>query len=368
MVRQHHINFLMLLIAAVLVITGCSSSSNAAAPTSVAGSPNIIAPIIRVVQGLPIEKSISEEIIPQNNCYGNSPVSTVIQRSRTIKRSVDLGSGVTVSGSGEVGVPGMGDVQVGAEIAANYNVSYGDEETVSRNIMLTAKEGSNLNHRVRQYEVWETGEVIISSGNTEVARYPYEFRSDFKFELVDVEPIQCLTGNAASPLPTQTATVVPLTVTSPPPTATVIPPTATLPIIVSVTKDFTIQANQGWNDTRQVVKAGDLVEIAYISGLWTYWPGTIAPFDGIGTPDYICARIQPAANCVEPMPEVAKGALIVRIGEEKPIYVGNIVIFHVIEDGVLQLSMNHSKILSDLTKSEGSILVHIIITPQNEQP
>ncbi len=184
--------------------------------------------MIRVIDsGAPIQKPLSEEVIPQNNCRGNSPVSNLVERSRTISRSAELGGGATISGSGEVGVPGIGGVQVGAEIAATYNTSYGEEETVSRNITLTAKEGSSLNHRVRQYELWRSGEVVISVGDDELARYPYEFRTDFGLELVDVQPIDCSTTSTASPAPSVAPTAPP---TSAPPTSAPAPTgTATQP-------------------------------------------------------------------------------------------------------------------------------------------
>ncbi|HLF87654.1 MAG TPA: hypothetical protein VI451_01805, partial [Anaerolineales bacterium] len=83
-----------------------------------------------------------------------------------------------------------------------------------------------------------------------------------------------------------------------------------------LTTQFTVQANQGWNDTGIRVETGDLVEIQRQSGVWTYWAGQISPFDAEGNPQaYICATEQEASQCVEPLPEANKGAMIARVGD-----------------------------------------------------
>jgi len=126
---------------------------------------------------------------------------------------------------------------------------------------------------------------------------------------------------------------------------------------------FTVQANQGWNGTGIRVETGDLVEIQRQSGVWTYWAGQISPFDAEGNPQaYICATEQEASQCVEPLPEANKGALIARVGDATPVYIGNHSAFRAATTGALELSMNDSSLAIDLADNEGFIAVEITVS------
>lgn len=132
-----------------------------------------------------------------------------------------------------------------------------------------------------------------------------------------------------------------------------------------LTTQFTVQANQGWTDTGIQIESGDVVDIQRCSGVWTYWPEQIAPFDADGDPQtYVCATVQEAAQCVEPLPEANKGALIARVGETTPIYIGNHSAFQAATTGVLELSMNDSALASDYADNEGFVVVEITVTSE----
>ena len=232
-----HYPFLLLAVIALLI--GCDGSSNG--PTR---KVEAVVPTIRVLpSGEPPEKRVvSTETILQNNCGGSAGVLNAIGRSRSIVYSLELGGEVSVDAGGSVGVPGVGAVQVGAEVAARYGVTYGQEETLSRSLTVSAKEGTNIIHTLRQVEYWETGDLVLETGGQK-RRYPYRFRRDFGIELVESEDIGCDTGRIPSATPTSlptstrtastvvpvepTATAVSQTATSVPPTATLVPPTAT---------------------------------------------------------------------------------------------------------------------------------------------
>jgi hypothetical protein len=165
----------------------------------------------------PEKRVISSESIPQNNCGGSASVSATIERSRSIAYTLEMGGEVTVDASGSAGIPELGEVQVGAEVAAKYGVSYGQKETLSRSVTVSAKEGTNILHLLRQVEYWETGELIIEQGD-KTLRYPYSFRRDFGVELVKSENRGCptptsTTSKRESPTPTnesaQTSTLAP---------------------------------------------------------------------------------------------------------------------------------------------------------------
>jgi hypothetical protein len=194
-------------------------------------SPTSSHPIIQVVHSnIPPEKQvIFVETIPQNNCGGTAPVSNELERFRTIVHTIELGGGVAVNEKGEAGIPGVGNVQVGAEVAATYGYSYGQQDTISRKLTVSAKEGSWVNHKIQQVEYWQPGEVIILIADKEVGRYHYQFRTDFGIEFVETTPLSCPISVAT------TATAVPPTssISSESPTNTPESPTT---VTVTATK------------------------------------------------------------------------------------------------------------------------------------
>lgn len=173
-------------------------------------------------------------------------------------------------------------------------------------------------------------------------------------------------GRFAQPVPTRI-----LVITAASPTVQTAIPSTPLPIllptdtpIIQISSAFTVQANKGWNNTGLSIQTGDSVQIEYQDGLWTHWPGKVPLYGATGqtTERYICAEIQPASQCVEPMPQAQKGALIARVGATSPIYVGNRVTFRASNSGPLELGMNDSKLPIDFSKDEGFLVVRITVT------
>lgn len=178
------------------------------------------------------------------------------------------------------------------------------------------------------------------------------------YKEVQVKLAEVETKLAQVQLPTSTATIFP---SATPSSITAMPVSTPTPNIV--TRTFTVYANKSWTDTGMGVGAGDKMRIEYQGGLWTYWPGTVAPFDANGNPQrYICADLIKASDCIEPLPQANKGSLIARIGSGGVMYVGNRSAFDAINAGSLELSMNDSKLPIDYSKNEGSIVVRITIT------
>ena len=173
-------------------------------------------------------------------------------------------------------------------------------------------------------------------------------------------------GKFAQSVPTQAPVVAAasLTVqtTITPPSQPTLPPTDTP--IIQVSSPFTVQANKGWNNTGLGIQIGESIQIEYQDGLWTHWPGQVPHYGATGqtTGRYICAEIELASQCVEPMPQAQKGALIARIGATSPIYVGNRVTFRASHSGPLELGMNDSILPSDFSKDEGFLVVQITVT------
>jgi len=217
-------------------------------------------PIIQVIpyKGAVKDRVIFTEEISQNNCGNSRDLPHSVDRSQTVAYTLEVGGGVTVNVDGTIsaGLPGdLADIEVsvGAEVAAQYGVSYGKEETFSKSLTVVTEAGSNRQFTIRHIELWETGELVITIGEWQ-QRYPYKFRRGFGLEQVDSRDLGCPTPTVE---PTGTPPPEPpLTPTRRPPTTT---PTPTLPPEESgwhLYDDFTapdaLDTNWWLNDENQI--------------------------------------------------------------------------------------------------------------------
>jgi hypothetical protein len=147
-------------------------------------------PQIFVFPGLQEERLISQEVIDLLNCTGNAESALEVTRSHSVLYTLELGHEITVSADGRAGIPGIGEVGVGTAVAANYRVGYGRSETVSRSQTVAAAPVSHLRHTIQQFEIWETGELLIVAGEIS-QRLPYSFRRDFSIKAVAPANIVC---------------------------------------------------------------------------------------------------------------------------------------------------------------------------------
>jgi len=184
---------LVLILALLPFMVACTCSKPAPAPKPTpAPAPKPTPPTVRVAPSTnpPEQRLIRIEEVPQPNCGGTSPVSQTIERSSSISHTLELGQGITVSASGIAGIPGIGQVQVGAEVARQHGVAYGQIETLTHSISLSAKEKTTVLHKIAHYEVWETGDLLITAGG-ETSKYPYSFRKAFRLELIESKEEVC---------------------------------------------------------------------------------------------------------------------------------------------------------------------------------
>lgn len=166
-----------------LLLDGCDTA-NPTDEVADASNSSAISPVVSVVGGtVPEYRVIRTEKIPQYNCGGNEPVDTTIEKQRNIVRVVELGSDFAVSAGGEVGIGGTG-VQLGAEIASHFGVSYGVGESISRSLTVRASPKTFMTHEIALQEVWEVGTAVVVIDEA-VYEIPFSFRSDFSVDLVD---------------------------------------------------------------------------------------------------------------------------------------------------------------------------------------
>lgn len=111
---------------------------------------------------------------------------------------------------------------------------------------------------------------------------------------------------------------------------------------------ITVNADQVWTNTGIKIKAGDILAINYISGRWS--PGPNQDVDAIGyggDPRSINNVIM----------GVSHAALIGRIGDHDPFFVGDHYYHTVGESGVLFLGINDT----DLGNNSGSLQIEVEI-------
>ena len=185
----------------MLVTIACAAPGGVPAPTASAptAAKTVIVPnpTVDLIGSTRREVgSQTEERIEQNNCGGSNDVSQTIKRSRTIERTLDLGSEFTVEAGGQVGLLGA-NVNLGVSIANSLGYSYGSSETVERSITLQATPGKNTEHNISLQEIWEVGEarVVVAS---QAITLPFRFRSDFAVNLVESVDVRCSAAEATS--------------------------------------------------------------------------------------------------------------------------------------------------------------------------
>ena len=205
------------------------------------------------------ERLISEERIPQDNCDGTAEMSQTVSREHAVLHTMELGAGLTVSADGQAGVPGVGQVGVGTEVATHYRVGYGRQEAMSRFQTVSAAPRSHMQHTIQHFEIWETGEVLIITGNYQ-ERLPYGFRRDFSIKVAASANIGCPLDGHDDPSSVDNSSPI------------VDPPVVTIPMatpqnapIATVSSQLVnLVQNPGFENGTQGWEASD--DISFVSG------------------------------------------------------------------------------------------------------
>ena len=172
--------------------------------------------------------------------------------------------------------------------------------------------------------------------------------------------------------PTGTVTVTPTSTgtptSSPSPTATA---TATLtarmrlflPVLLKTLRivsdrQASVDAHREWQDIAIPLLAGDEIQITYLSGTWSIWPGVDPYTDAEGQPGRRdSCTLLPSANT---------GGLIARSNGGPPHFIGNAGRFVAATSGNLELSMNDC--LGHFYDNGGQIAVWITVKQAVERP
>jgi hypothetical protein len=107
-----------------------------------------------------------------------------------------------------------------------------------------------------------------------------------------------------------------------------------------------VDADRAWTDTQVDLASGDRLEIDALGGTWSPWPG--GQYDALGFGG------DPRCDCNRLM-GVSHAALIARVGDGEPFFVGDHWEQLVGDSGTLFLGINDTR----LDDNSGSLEVHI---------
>lgn len=139
-----------------------------------------------------------------------------------------------------------------------------------------------------------------------------------------------------------------------PPTAT--PHSAPVPTPTHRTGQTTVAATELWHDSGVYARAGDYVEITYISGQWSYSPSQPLS-DGNGPPEqFVCTQHYPADQCNNPINDAVEGSLVGRIGSQL-LPIGDAIQVTAQQSGDVQLMINEY----GLGDNRGALVVTIVV-------
>ena len=214
---------IILLLAVILPMLACGGGGE---------NEQAAAPVVQITikeDNTPLLEVVDVEVVPQDNCGGSAEVENGLERSRTIEHTMTVGGGIELTADGGIKPGGVG-VNLGASVAANYDVGYGQADEIGRSISVKAKEGTRMEHTIQLVEQFETGEaIVIIDGST--YKVPFVFRTDFAVILQGSHDLGCLptaTPDPNQPEPTATSTPPPAATWTPtPPPAPTWTPTNT---------------------------------------------------------------------------------------------------------------------------------------------
>lgn len=183
----------------LFTLSGCGGTTPISAST-------LVTPTVEInITGTDVSV-VTVETVSQPNCGGTAEVESNIEKSRSIQYVIETQNGIAVNANGQVGFAGT-DVELGATIASQLGYSYGTVDNIARSLTVKAKPGTNMQHSIKQNEIWQVGtaNIIVGSQDTTI---PFRFRYDFNIELIDSKDLGC---NNLQPILSPT-----------PPTATII--------------------------------------------------------------------------------------------------------------------------------------------------
>jgi hypothetical protein len=162
-----------------LLVLGCGGGSPATqSPRASEPTGTTSAAKIERIQpsGQRVGEVIGTKTINVDNCAGSAQISETLGAQETVTVSIEQVDGNTLSAEGSVNIATFGSVGIGAEIAKEYGLTYGQSNTVSDERVVTVPPGSKTEYTVETKRRFETGTIEVVDGSHS-AIFPYEIRT-----------------------------------------------------------------------------------------------------------------------------------------------------------------------------------------------
>ncbi|MBV5348924.1 hypothetical protein JZU61_04610, partial [bacterium] len=190
--------FSFLVALVLLTSSGCGTSPQSSSPN----------PQIEIEITGTESKELESQTISQPNCTGSAEVENVVEKARQITYVMEIQNGTQANTNGQVGFAGT-DIELGATISSQFGQSYGMSETISRSLIVKTSPGKNMQHIVKQQEIWKIGNAKISVGEQQII-IPFKYRYDFTIELVNSVDLGNCDTLVADPAPTNSVNETPV--------------------------------------------------------------------------------------------------------------------------------------------------------------
>jgi hypothetical protein len=176
-------------ISAGLLLPGCTGGGATPSPADGTGRPDGT-PTVSIERIQPSGERVGEVIrtrtINVDNCAGSGEIAETLSEQETITVSIEQIDGNTLSGEGTVNIGAFGSVGLGAEIASEYGLTYGQSTTVADERVVTVPPGSSTEYAVEVRTVFETGTITLTDGG-QSAEFPYEILTGISVDATGTE-------------------------------------------------------------------------------------------------------------------------------------------------------------------------------------
>ncbi|NOG76359.1 MAG: hypothetical protein HND45_10755 [Chloroflexi bacterium] len=162
----------------LLVVSGCQPAPTPIdnpQPTITTGGGEV--QNIRVEKASPQRTVSSSEEFPLPNCGGTEKLTQTLGTQVSVSKSVQMGSTVSLSGGGEVGVSAAAKITVQAAIEAEYKQEYETANSRLDTIGMGAAPKTHVIYTV-EWERQEFSSLVTYELNRELVQTPYTFIMD----------------------------------------------------------------------------------------------------------------------------------------------------------------------------------------------
>ena len=169
---------LLIIFCFVLLTTQCGAQPS---PAQLPVSDGITTQVSFQPESIPENKLVDKEIIPLNNCNGNSVLKMDVERSREFEQAVIDKNGRKFGGE-YVFLTGL--------LEKEYSVRTGETEIQKHKVHLETEANSFVKYTIAWKETWLNGQAIVKRENME-QNVPFRVKKGLTLEVLGAEDIIC---------------------------------------------------------------------------------------------------------------------------------------------------------------------------------